>query len=166
MKKLVFIIMIAVATVASAENKAVDLLKKVEGFSATTYVCPGGRPTIGYGSTKKFLVEAKKITQAKATAELKAEVAEIARKLRVEVGTKALSLHEEAAVVSFIYNVGWSAFKGSTMCRLIKEGADHKKVAEEFAKWKYVTVGGSKKISNGLVNRRAKEKRLFLTGQV
>jgi lysozyme len=63
------------------------------------------------------------------------------------------------ALSSFTYNIGENAFLNSTLLRLLNEGKSKDIVAKEFDKW--INAGG--KPSNGLINRRNAEKRLFLS---
>lgn len=146
-------------------DKATALIKGFEGFRSFVYTCEAGKPTIGYGFTSAAMVGKGYITEAEASAELARICGSITAKLRSELGNGNVLLpHEEAAVVSFIYNVGWTNFKNSTMCRLLKEGKRGAVVGVEFRKWVYVTKGGKKVVSNGLRNRRTKEAMTFLLG--
>lgn len=61
------------------------------------------------------------------------------------------------ALVSFEFNIGYGAFKDSTLLRLLNAGK-YRESAEQFTRWVY--SGG--KISAGLQKRREEEKRLFL----
>ena len=63
------------------------------------------------------------------------------------------------ALSSFTYNVGENAFLSSTLLKLLNDGKSKEIVAKEFDKW--INAGG--KPSNGLINRRNAEKRLFLS---
>ena len=67
------------------------------------------------------------------------------------------------ALVSFVFNVGAQAFVNSTLLKKINAG-DYSGASQEFARWKYITIDGQKVVSNGLVNRRAKESSLFQEG--
>lgn len=63
------------------------------------------------------------------------------------------------ALSSFAYNVGNNALQNSTLLKLLNNGTNKPAVASEFDKWVY--AGG--KVSPGLKNRRAAEKKLFLS---
>lgn len=69
--------------------------------------------------------------------------------------------HQFDALVSFVFNVGSSAFKNSTMLKRINEGK-HLEAAKQFDRW--VNVKGVK--SNGLVKRRQLERSLFEGAQI
>ena len=168
MKRLVIAGMaVAIGTMATGGtmDKATGLLKVFEGFRPSVYKCDAGKTTIGYGFTSKELIAKGHITEADATRELKRICEGIALKLRKEIGTaKPLTASQEAAIVSFIYNVGWYNFKTSTLCRLLKEGKRGAVIGVELRKWVYVTKGGKRVKSKGLAARRQKESQTFLMG--
>ena len=70
-----------------------------------------------------------------------------------------VSQNQFDALASFVYNVGETAFKDSTLLRKLNAG-DFQGAGAQFDVW--VNAGGKK--VQGLVNRRAKEKALFLAG--
>lgn len=67
--------------------------------------------------------------------------------------------YEYDALVSFTVNVGVGAYCSSTLAKKLNRG-DYAGAAQEFPRWN--KSGG--RVLNGLVNRRAAEQRLFLTG--
>jgi lysozyme len=69
-----------------------------------------------------------------------------------------LEQFEFDALVSFVFNIGQSAFKTSTILRLINARSDHMCIAAEFLRWVY---DNGKKIA-GLETRRRKERLLYL----
>lgn len=64
-----------------------------------------------------------------------------------------------AALASFAYNVGMGNFERSTLRKLYNNG-DYIAACNELPKWKY--AGG--KVFNGLIKRRAEERKLCITG--
>jgi lysozyme len=68
--------------------------------------------------------------------------------------------HQFDSFVSLAFNIGQEAFKRSTLLRMFNEGQEAD-VVLQFRRWKY--SGG--KVDKGLVNRREKEIKLFLTGE-
>lgn len=68
-----------------------------------------------------------------------------------------LSQNQHDACVSFVYNCGVGAFKGSTLLRLLNQGK-YQQAAAQFHRWN--KAGG--KVWPGLVRRRAAEAALFL----
>ena len=164
MKTIMIAILAACAafTAQAATHKAAAFIKVVEGFKATAYSDAAGKRTIGYGFTSKAMLGKRRLTEAEASVELARICGEISERLKSELKGQTLTAREEAAIVSFIYNVGWATFKRSTMCRLLKEGKRGAVVAAEFSKWVYVTKGGRKVVCKGLKRRRAKERREFM----
>ena len=140
---------------------AVEFIKKWEDFRADAYPCQAGVMTIGYGTTiygnGNKVQKGDKITEEQALKEL-CMVIESDEKAVNELVKILLSENEEAALISFCYNVGSPRFNTSTLLKLLNKG-DKIGASNEFKKWKYVKG----KVSNGLVNRRKAEKELFLS---
>ncbi|MBO6031709.1 MAG: lysozyme [Prevotella sp.] len=147
-----------------AATRAAEFLKTVEGFRPTPYKDPAGNRTIGYGFTSAELTGCRRITETEASVELVRICRNLSAMLRTELNGQRLTVAEESALISFIYNVGWSNFKASTMLRLLKEGKRGEAVADEFSRWVYVTKGGRKVACEGLRTRRARERKRFLGG--
>ena len=74
--------------------------------------------------------------------------------------TVDLTQNQYDALVSFVFNVGITAFRFSTLKKYIN-GKQYKKASDEFLKWNKMTVAGVKKEVRGLTNRRIAEKALF-----
>lgn len=137
-------------------NKAVELIKGFEGFSAKAYICPAGKPTIGYGHTGNVRPE-DTITKEEAEKLLAKDLE------KFESGVKKLvkvplNDNQFAALVSFAYNVGLGNFDTSTLLKQLNEG-HYDLAADQFLRW---TKGGGKELP-GLVKRRAAERAVFLT---
>lgn len=78
----------------------------------------------------------------------------------VEVAVRsALTQEQFDALVLFCFNVGASAFRQSTLCRLLNEG-DYASVPDQLARWCH--AGG--RVVPGLVIRRAREASLWRLG--
>ena len=136
-------------------EKAIDLIKKYEGFSARPYKCPAGVLTIGYGRT--IDVRPYEITTEEAeTIWLDKYVKTIADQILAVVKIK-LSNNQICALIDFVYNLGIGNFKSSTLLRKINQG-DFSAAANEFLKWN--KAGGI--VLKGLENRRIAERMLFL----
>lgn len=69
-----------------------------------------------------------------------------------------LSQNQFDALVSFAFNVGVSAFKNSTLVRLLNQG-HYDKVPEQLMRW----VKDNGRTVQGLINRRRKEAELWET---
>lgn len=74
--------------------------------------------------------------------------------------TVSLTQNQYDALVSFVFNVGETAFKYSTLKKYINS-KQYKKASDEFLKWNKMTINGVKKEVPGLTNRRISEKALF-----
>ena len=69
-----------------------------------------------------------------------------------------LNQNQFDALVSLAYNIGSSAFKSSTLVKKLN-ASDYQGAADQFNVW--VNAGGKR--MQGLVNRRDREKLLFLS---
>lgn len=136
-------------------EKAIDLIKKYEGFSARPYKCPAGVLTIGYGRT--IDVRPYEITTEEAeTIWLDKYVKTITDQILALVNVE-LSNNQICALIDFVYNLGIGNFKSSTLLKKINQG-DFSAAANEFLKWN--KAGGI--VLKGLENRRIAERMLFL----
>lgn len=136
-------------------EKAIDLIKKYEGFSARPYKCPAGVLTIGYGRT--INVKPYEITTEEAeTVWLSKYVKTIADQILALVNVD-LSNNQICALIDFVYNLGIGNFKSSTLLRKINQG-DFSAAANELLRWN--KAGGI--VLKGLENRRIAERMLFL----
>ena len=68
-----------------------------------------------------------------------------------------LNQNQFNALVSLAYNIGEKAFAGSTLVKRLNEG-NYKAAADQFLVW--VNAGGKR--MQGLINRRNKEREVFL----
>lgn len=72
-----------------------------------------------------------------------------------------LKQHEFDALVILAYNIGDSAFAGSSLVRYLRAKTRDKIVGSWLA-WNKITVDGVRVVSNGLVKRRKAEVQIFL----
>lgn len=138
-----------------------DFVKKWEGFRREAYQDGGGVWTIGYGTIRYWdgrrVLKGQEITLAEAEKELSKHLDEIKKDIKDLVGDVELNENQEAALGSFVYNVGLGAFASSTLLvRLHTKAFD--KAADEFLRWNK----DNGKVVTGLTNRRAAERELFL----
>ncbi len=140
----------------TASIKAYDLIKRFEGLRLEAYHCPGGVLTIGYGHTKGVRPEMK-ITADEAEAFLKSDIAVIESQLT----TLHLNLTQNQydALVSFIFNVGFSNFKQSALLTKLRINPNDDTIMDEFLRW--VHAGG--KVLLGLQRRRLAEMKLYFS---
>lgn len=140
----------------SNRTDAKALVKRFEGFSLTRYVDESGLDHIGYGHLIKPGEDWQSITTGQAEWLLEADMA-WARDCVSRAVKLPLSSNQRAALVSFVFNVGCTAFEGSTLLRLLNAG-DTAGAADEFLKWNKVQG----EVSQGLVDRRFIERDVFL----
>jgi GH24 family phage-related lysozyme (muramidase) len=133
----------------------IDLIKSFEGCVLTSYKDVSGVWTIGYGHTSGVR-EGQVITQNDAEVMLKFDVQKYVKGVNENVKV-VLNQNQFDALVSFTYNCGVSALRTSTLLERLNQN-DFVGASKEFDKW--VHAGG--KVIQGLVNRRSKEKALFL----
>lgn len=137
------------------KNKSV--IKEAEGLRLEAYKDGGGVWTIGYGHTGKEVKKGLQIdmTAAEAYLTLDLQTAEDAVNKSVKVN---LTQNQFDALVSLAYNIGATAFKSSTLVKLLNKGK-YDEAAEEFPRWNK----DNGKVIDGLTNRRVKERALFLS---
>lgn len=134
------------------------LIKQFEGLKLAAYPDPGtgGEPyTIGYGHTGG-VKRTDTCTLAQASAWLQGDVQGAVRALADMIAVPVTQGQFDACV-SLAYNIGISAFRGSTLLRLLN-ASRYQAAADEFTRWN--RAGG--KVLPGLVKRRAAERALFL----
>jgi len=141
-----------------ALDTAVKLSKHFEGLFLKPYFCPAGVPTIGYGTVWKsdgtrVTMEDPPITSDVAEAWLITQLQRECLPAAVKY-TPALVGNEEAlgAIADFIYNLGASRYKNSTLRRRLNE-RDWDEAQLELRRW--VRAGG--RVLPGLVRRRSAE---------
>lgn len=135
----------------------VDFLKEVEGCKLKAYQDGGGVWTIGYGHTGSDVHDGLVWTQAQADETLKEDSYNSYLSMKKVLGATPATVNQQAAFVSFIFNLGAVAFANSTLVHKFKQG-DLLGTAKEFIKWDH---DNGKEIK-GLLIRRAKELVLFL----
>jgi lysozyme len=138
------------------------LTKQWEGCSLTAYPDPatGDEPwTIGYGSTGPGIFPGLIWTQDQAYADLIHRLTyEFAPGVQKSV-TVELSAQQMAACVDLAYNIGVTAFSGSTLVSLLNQGYP-RGAADQFLVWDK----SNGQVMQGLLNRRKAERALFLEG--
>lgn len=142
----------------------IELIKSFEGFRANAYPDPksGGDPwTVGYGTTKfpsgRPVKQGDKVTPAQAEMYLREDVKKFANSVDALV-TVPLKQCQYDALVSFVYNLGATNFRNSTLLKKLN-AKDYKGAADEFLRW--VSPGSS--VEAGLRRRRTAERAMFLS---
>lgn len=132
------------------------LIRKYEGLRLATYVCPGGKLTIGYGHTGPDVTTGKKIDEEEANALLVKDVQRFERAVNGLV-TVPMTQGMFDALISFSFNLGVGSLKSSTLLKKLNAG-NLTGAADEFLKWN--KAGG--KVLAGLSARRESERERFL----
>ena len=141
-----------------SEN-GIEFIRQLEGEKLTAYPDIVGIWTIGVGHTGfvdvKPVARGMAITKEKSkellTADLKRFESAVNNAVKV-----TLTQNQFDALVSLAFNIGEGAFARSTLVNKLNAG-DKKGAAEQFLVWK--NAGG--RVSQGLLNRRQKEKAMF-----
>lgn len=141
---------------------AANLCRHFEGFSSKPYLCPAGYWTVGYGSTytkdgKPVTKDTASVTKEQADELLNLDLARFLRETLAICPTLAAhSPNRVAAILDFVYNLGPTRFRGSTLRKRI-QSERWQDVPTELRKWVF---GGGKRLP-GLVRRREAEAALI-----
>ena len=136
-----------------------DLIKSFEKCRLEAYQDEKGVWTIGYGHIKA-VKQGDTCTQEQADAWLAEDAATAWHAIVVNVKVP-LTANEGGALLSWTFNTGCEAFAESTLLTILNSG-NYQGVPAQMNKWVWLTMpDGTKKISNGLVNRRKAEAALW-----
>ena len=139
----------------------IDLIKKFEGLELQAYQDIAGIWTIGHGHTGPDINEGMLITLPVANQILLKDLYSREQAINNMVIVE-LNQNQFDALVSFVFNVGVTAFRKSTALKRLNAG-NFDGAAEALTWFNKATVNGVLKEVKGLTNRRAAEKALFLT---
>jgi GH24 family phage-related lysozyme (muramidase) len=159
-------------------NAIADFLMPAEAFVGYVYddfnakpwtQSQKGKPTIGYGHVVKpsemAFYAANGIDELGAYQLLFDDIMERLLPLIPYVRVP-LSVSQWVALISFAFNVGVGAVRGSTFFKLLNQGRGNTAEAEAaFKAWNKITVNGQKVVSRGLDNRRASEWQQFAVAE-
>lgn len=146
-------------------TKGLNLLAQFEGLELEAYPDPatGGEPwTIGIGTTVYpsgiKVKKGDKVTRDQAYAYAKDYLAntedQIAKLIKVKINQNQLD-----AILSFVYNIGITNFRNSTLLKKLNKNPNDHTIEAEFLKWN--RAGG--KVMGGLTVRRKKESQLYFS---
>jgi len=146
--------------------EGLEFLKLRESCRLKAYKDQAGVWTIGYGTTRYYpmgkIIEGDIIDQNRADSLLMMECDGIGRKIEDLLNVK-LKQCQYDALISFIYNVGMTAFKNSTLRILINQNSEEDKIREQFMRWSKIHRDGALIVSNGLRFRRKRESDLYFS---
>ena len=137
-------------------QNGIDLIKQFEGLRLEAYQCAAGVWTIGWGHTVSDVSKWRKITQDEAETLLKQDLIIHSNNI-LKLVKVPLNQNQFDALVSFEFNIGYGAFKQSTMLKFLNNNS-FILASGQFDRWIY-TNGN---VIDGLKNRRKAEKELFL----
>lgn len=140
-----------------ASGRIKEQIKKWEGLRLHSYVCSGGKWTIGYGHTGADVGRDLFITPAKAQEIFDADVAEHEAELNALLDGITLRQGQYDALLSFVFNLGVGNLRDSTLFRKLRANPDDPTIPTEFRRWVYAK--GVK--LPGLVKRRGFEAKIY-----
>jgi lysozyme len=161
-KKYAIIGAIVILLLMSTTSKAASIIAIFEGKKLKSYKDQGGVWTIGFGSTfnideNRPVKEGDTITEATALRWLKTITANLQADIKKLV-TVPVTQNQLDSLTSLAYNIGPSAFAKSTLLKMLNAGKTKIEVADQFLRWNKVKGV----VNQGLINRRSKERELFL----
>ena len=150
---------IATDNTMQVSTAGITLICSFEGLKLKAYDDVGGVWTIGYGTT--IYPNGIKVKRGDTCTreQAKAYMTYDLKKFESAVNTAVvvpINQNQFDALVSLTYNIGIKAFKNSTLLKKLNVG-DVRGAAAQFDVW---NKGGGK-VMQGLVNRRAVERKLF-----
>ena len=135
-------------------EKGTKLIRDFEGFRTHAYQDAVGVWTIGYGHTKG-VTPTMVISSSQGEQMLLEELKEYENYVD-ELVKVPLHQHQYDALVSWVYNLGPTNFKSSTLLRKLNEGR-YEEVPAEIKRW---DKAGGKQLE-GLTRRRNAEAEMF-----
>jgi lysozyme len=141
----------------------IELIHSFETCVLKPYRCPAGVPTIGWGNTfyedgTKVTMKDSPITQERAD-KLFEFILHDTEKYVDSYCIDTVSQNQFDALVSFAYNCGCPALKGSTLLKKVNRNLNDPAIRAEFAKWNK----SSGRVLAGLVRRRKAEADLYFS---
>lgn len=156
------------AKITSISDNCIELIEYYETGNnldkyLTAYLCPANVWTIGIGTTiypnGKRVSTGDKITNKDAYDFLWHDLRTFQQTVD-SYTTDAVNQNQFDALISFAYNLGTNALKGSTLLKKVNVNPVDNTIQAEFEKW--VHAGGKK--MEGLVKRRKSEAWLYFNG--
>lgn len=146
-------------TGAGALAIAGTMIPDLEGVKYAPYYDVAGVLTVCYGHTGPDIKPGKKYSDAECRALLQKDLVPFAKSVERSVKVPS-SEYQKAALITFSYNVGVSAFERSALLRHLNAG-NYQAACDSLRQW--VFAGGKK--WKGLVNRREVEHEVCMWGE-
>ena len=150
----IILLAITIGILMKLGERGTEILKYFEGCKLTAYQDSVGVWTIGYGHTKG-VYDGMTITQDQAEQMLLSELEEYEGYIE-DMVTVPLTQNQFDALVVWIYNLGPTNFRNSTLLKELNAG-NYNAAGQEITRWN--KAGG--KVLAGLVKRREAEAELF-----
>lgn len=146
---------------AKVSQEGLNLIKVSEGLKLNAYLDSVNVPTIGFGTTVypsgRNVALGDTITEEQAFTYLGDHLNDHVIPYIDSLVKVPLKQNQIDALASFIYNLGSTKFKSSTLLKKINSKRPLSEIGVEFAKWN--KAGG--KVLAGLVKRRQEEFKLY-----
>lgn len=144
------------------DTNGVSFLAELEGLKLNAYKCSAGVWTIGIGNT--FYENGSKVKEGDVISKEQAYhlfymVATKFEKVINENLKVKINQNQFNSLFCFVYNIGQTGFKNSTLLRLVNINPNDGNIAKQFLRWNKIAG----KESKGLTNRRIKESSLYFT---
>lgn len=142
------------------DANGINFLAELEGLELKAYKCSAGVWTIGLGNT--FYADGSKVKQGDVITKKDAyylfHLIAIKFEKAINENVKVnLNQNQFNALFCFVYNIGITGFKNSTLLRYVNLNPNDGNIAKQFLRWNKI----SGKESKGLTNRRIKESALY-----
>ena len=139
-------------------NAGIALIKKFEGLRLTSYLCPKGIPTIGFGHTGPDVQLGMTINEREAEQYLAGDLMRFEHGVEEAVAGVPTTDEQFTAMVCLAYNIGMGRFRTSSVLKFHRQG---KKLlaANAFLLWVFV----NKRRTLGLIRRRNAERSLYVS---
>lgn len=141
-------------------DSGVDFIATFESLRLAAYLCPANVWTIGWGTTvypNGIKVKKGDTCTAEQAKTYKAHDLRRFEKCVNSAVKVSINQNQFDALVSLAYNIGEKAFSDSTLVKKLN-ASDYQGAANQFSAWNK----SKGKVLNGLTNRRAAERKLFL----
>ena len=142
-------------------SKGIDFIKSFETLQTKAYkAIPTEKYyTIGYGHYGPDVEPDSTITEAEAEQLLAEDLSDTERAVSNATAGWNLRQCQFDALVSLAFNVGATAFRNSTLLKLVKRGASEDVIRNEFGRWCH--SGG--RVLKGLQRRRQAEADMYFS---
>jgi lysozyme len=138
---------------------AVELIAEFEDCKLVAYLCPAGKPTIGWGETNGIRL-GMTWTKEQADRQFFTEICDIVENVKAQCKTYTTP-EQLGAMVSFTYNVGLDGLKKSTVLKAHNE-SNFEASARAFSLWNKARINGKLEALPGLTARRLAESALYM----